>query len=140
MRRRDFLAGLGSAASAALAGSACGPGIPPPPEPIAIPLAALPDGTHQVVQLGGKPVDVVRFGQEVVARSLVCPHTGCLVRWNAEDDRYHCACHDGLFDRNGLVIGGQADRPLLRLAVQVEGDTVTINPPKPGAGSSRGER
>ena len=141
MKRRDFLATLGGAAGAALTATRCTQGPPPPPpKPVTVGLASLPDGTHTTVMLGGKPVDVIRTGSSVVARSMVCPHTGCLVRWTPADSRYHCACHDGLFDENGAVLGGQANLPLTLLPVSVAGDQVTISPPprkpaqtKPGA-------
>jgi len=132
MRRRQFLCALaGASGAAAGAQLACAPAARTPPPPVVVKLADLPEGVHRTVKLGGKPVDVIRTAQEVVARSLVCPHTGCLVRWEAADSRYHCACHDGLFDANGRVIGGQATVPLLRLPVSIAGDSVTIGTPRP---------
>lgn len=127
MKRREFLTALAGATGAATAGQlACSPAATPPPSPVVLTLSDLPEKTHRTVMLGGKPVDVLRAGGQVVARSLVCPHTGCLVRWDEGDSRYHCACHDGLFDAAGRVIGGQATSPLRLVPVVVTDERVTI--------------
>lgn len=41
-----------------------------------------------------------------IALSSVCPHLGCLVRWEPQNDRYFCPCHNGIFDRTGKAIAG----------------------------------
>ena len=36
--------------------------------------------------------------REVVAFSQKCTHLGCVVYFEADDDRWHCPCHEGNFD------------------------------------------
>ena len=43
---------------------------------------------------------------EVLALSSVCPHLGCRVQWEANNDRFFCPCHNGVFDANGRATSG----------------------------------
>ena len=43
-----------------------------------------------------------------------CPHLGCPVRWNPEQQLYLCPCHGSLFDINGGWVGGPAPRAMYR--------------------------
>lgn len=45
-------------------------------------------------------------------RSAVCPHLGCVVRWNRLEKGWDCPCHGSKFDRYGRVINGPANRDL----------------------------
>ena len=36
--------------------------------------------------------------REVVAFSQKCTHLGCVVYYEADEDRWHCPCHEGNFD------------------------------------------
>ena len=59
-------------------------------------------------------------GQDFVAMSNICPPRGCRVRWIAEDGKYHCPCHNGVFARDGSVVSGPPPRPLDHLETKVE--------------------
>ncbi len=41
-----------------------------------------------------------------LALSSVCPHLGCVVHWEAHNDRFFCPCHNGVFNPDGKAIGG----------------------------------
>lgn len=42
-----------------------------------------------------------------------CPHMGCRLEWNPEEESYDCPCHGSRFDREGHLIDGpaQTDSP-----------------------------
>jgi glycine/D-amino acid oxidase-like deaminating enzyme/nitrite reductase/ring-hydroxylating ferredoxin subunit len=44
--------------------------------------------------------------------SAVCPHLGCIVRFDAIEKTWDCPCHGSRFDRYGRVIVGPANRDL----------------------------
>ena len=35
-----------------------------------------------------------------------CPHLGCRVHWEAQNDRFFCPCHNGVFNADGLATAG----------------------------------
>jgi menaquinol-cytochrome c reductase iron-sulfur subunit len=59
-------------------------------------------------------------GQDFVVLSNICTHLGCRVRWIADDGRFHCPCHDGVFAKDGTVVSGPPPRPLDRFENKVE--------------------
>jgi menaquinol-cytochrome c reductase iron-sulfur subunit len=65
-------------------------------------------------------------GRDYVAMSNICTHLGCRVRWVTERNQYICPCHNGQFDKQGLVVAGPPPRPLDRYSVRVEGDQLYI--------------
>ncbi len=44
--------------------------------------------------------------EDFIALSSVCPHLGCQVHWEEQNDRFFCPCHNGVFDPEGRGIGG----------------------------------
>ncbi len=43
---------------------------------------------------------------DFIALSSTCPHLGCQVHWEGQNNRYFCPCHNGVFDPDGVGIGG----------------------------------
>ena len=37
-----------------------------------------------------------------------CPHMGCRLEWNPEEESYDCPCHGSRFSREGRLIDGPA--------------------------------
>ncbi len=67
---------------------------------------------------------VIRRDAEFYALSLVCTHLGCTV--NVTPDSLVCPCHGSVFDRDGNVLKGPSSRPLERLKIKEEGDSLVI--------------
>ena len=44
--------------------------------------------------------------QSFLALSSICPHLGCRVHWESQNDRFFCPCHNGVFDPSGKATGG----------------------------------
>ncbi len=69
---------------------------------------------------------ITNDGREFVAMSNVCTHLGCRVRWIAEQEKYFCPCHNGVFDKEGNVEAGPPPHPLNRYELKVENDQLFI--------------
>jgi menaquinol-cytochrome c reductase iron-sulfur subunit len=65
-------------------------------------------------------------GRDFIAMSNICTHLGCRVRWIAEQQRFFCPCHNGVFEKNGTVVSGPPPRPLDRYQVKVENGQLFI--------------
>ena len=52
--------------------------------------------------------------------SAICPHLGCIVRWNAAERTWDCPCHGSRFHPEGHVISGPATRGLAPLESETE--------------------
>jgi Rieske Fe-S protein len=83
-----------------------------------------------------EPLDLVRHGTEVIARSLFCTHMGCIVRWDGESNGFKCPCHGGAFDADGQPDAGPPLSSLRQLPVTIEGERVIVAPrPAPSSKS-----
>lgn len=56
--------------------------------------------------LEGGEILVKRDKDSFRAFSSTCPHLGCKVRWESENERFFCPCHRGVFDADGIAISG----------------------------------
>lgn len=64
-------------------------------------------------------------GQGFVAYSRKCTHLSCAVRYEAEESRLHCPCHEGIFDpATGEPTAGPPQRRLPRIVLEQRGDTL----------------
>ena len=85
----------------------------------------------------GRTVNITRRGangsaEDFIALSSTCPHLGCQVRWEGQNDRYFCPCHNGTFDAQGTSTGGppfDAGLSLPRYLLTVEKGLLYINVP-----------
>ena len=108
----------------------------PPEEVVEVPAGRrdqVPAGGGLVLSLPTGQVALVDAGGELRAFSAVCTHLGCIVRWEPGMEHLYCACHGGMFDREGRVTGGPPPRPLPRYPVEVRDGQVfvkmTVRPP-----------
>lgn len=59
----------------------------------------------------GQHVTITRRKEEgnaddFLALSTTCPHLGCQVHWEAQNNRFFCPCHNGVFDPAGKALEG----------------------------------
>lgn len=67
------------------------------------------NGSGAVLRKGIKHVAAYRDGEGVLhERSAVCPHLGCIVRWNHVEKTWDCPCHGSRFSAVGKVMNGPA--------------------------------
>ena len=114
MTRRAALAASFAAPLAAL--QACRKEEYAPPGTL-VALSALPEARRVRVLRGDEPVELVRHGDEVTARSLWCTHMGCEVAWNEARGRYRCPCHEGEYDADGHAVAGPPPHDLPTIPV-----------------------
>jgi nitrite reductase/ring-hydroxylating ferredoxin subunit len=85
----------------------------------------------------GRTVNITRRGTDgtaadFIALSSTCPHLGCQVRWEAQNNRYFCPCHNGTFDPLGKATGGppgDAGLSLPRYLLTLHNGLLYINVP-----------
>jgi Rieske Fe-S protein len=86
---------------------------------------------------GGEKVAIARqaqsgTGEDFVALSSTCPHLGCQVHWEAQNERFFCPCHNGTFDKSGKGTGGppgDAGQALPRYPLKSDGGLLYIEVP-----------
>ncbi|MEM7582522.1 MAG: Rieske 2Fe-2S domain-containing protein [Acidobacteriota bacterium] len=82
----------------------------------------------------GATVNIARQAEDnapeaFIALSSTCPHLGCQVHWEAQNDRFFCPCHNGIFSPDGIGIGGppgDAGQNLPRYPLRVDGGLLYI--------------
>jgi len=121
-------AALRLAAAAPLAAAAACRQEESAPAGTVVALAALPEGERVRVLRGDEPIELLRSGASVRARSLWCTHVGCEVRWVAAHQIYSCPCHGAIYDAEGRVVQGPPPAPLREIAVTRDGDRIVIPP------------
>lgn len=87
-----------------------------------------PAGATIAVARQGKGSGVADF----IALSSTCPHLGCQVRWEAQNDRFFCPCHNGVFDPSGKAIAGPpaaAGQSLERYPLRIEKGLLYLDVP-----------
>ena len=66
--------------------------------------------------------------QGIQAIYQVCTHLGCLIPFQAAENRFICPCHGSTFERNSDYVRGPAARNLDQFELEVTQDgTITVN-------------
>lgn len=94
--------------------------------PLTVAVAELPLDRRVRLEHDGRAVEVTRTAAGVTARSLLCTHQGCNVRWMENEQIYFCPCHDGRFNAQGQPIYGPPREPLRELPVTLTSTQAVI--------------
>lgn len=86
---------------------------------------------------GGETINIARQrgtggADDFVALSSTCPHLGCQVRWEGQNERFFCPCHNGVFDPSGVATEGppaEAGQSLSTYDLKVESGLLHIAVP-----------
>jgi glycine/D-amino acid oxidase-like deaminating enzyme/nitrite reductase/ring-hydroxylating ferredoxin subunit len=82
-------------------------------------VATVAPGSGAVLRRGLRRVAVYRRPSgEIRELSAICPHLGCIVRWNAAERTWDCPCHGSRFHPEGGVISGPTTHGLAPLSVE----------------------
>ncbi|HVJ82279.1 MAG TPA: FAD-dependent oxidoreductase [Planctomycetia bacterium] len=82
----------------------------------AIDESRLKPGHGMLLKSDGERVAAYRTPSgSLIRMSPVCPHMGCLVRWNELESTWDCPCHGSRFQATGELLTGPAETPLKRL-------------------------
>jgi Rieske Fe-S protein len=89
---------------------------------------ALPSGQGVTIRRRGSEGTAADFQ----ALSSVCPHLGCQVHWEQQNNRFFCPCHNGVFDPEGKAVAGppaDAGQSLMEYKLMVENGLLFIEAP-----------
>jgi cytochrome b6-f complex iron-sulfur subunit len=87
----------------------------------------IPPNSARIVPFAGKAVLLMKTAAgEFRALTATCTHLNCTVQYRAERGDIWCACHNGVYDANGLNVSGPPPRPLTKLEVIVRGERIGI--------------
>jgi len=73
--------------------------------------------------LSGGEILVKRTDSGFQAFSSTCPHLGCKVHWENDQNRFFCPCHRGVFDPDGVATSGppaDAGQSLTPVPIEVD--------------------
>jgi len=89
-------------------------------------LASHSAGDRTLAQgLKGDPTYVVITEDKAIADygiNAVCTHLGCVVPWNANENKFKCPCHGSQYNNEGKVVRGPAPRSLALVHATVTDD------------------
>ncbi len=96
----------------------------------------------------GESIHVTRNGPQASAHaftalSSTCPHLGCRVHWEPQNNRYFCPCHGGVFDPAGTATAGppgDAGQSLPQYPLEVRDGLVFIEVPEAALAAARPAR
>lgn len=81
--------------------------------------------------LKGDPTYIVVESKEAIGDyglNAICTHLGCVVPWNANENKFKCPCHGSQYDNTGKVVRGPAPLSLALVHAKVEEDKITFTP------------
>lgn len=81
--------------------------------------------------LKGDPTYIVVESADTIANygiNAVCTHLGCVVPWNAAEEKFICPCHGSQYNSEGKVVRGPAPLSLALVHADVADDKISLTP------------
>jgi cytochrome b6-f complex iron-sulfur subunit len=81
--------------------------------------------------LKGDPTYIVVESEGTIANygiNAVCTHLGCVVPWNAAENKFMCPCHGSQYNNEGKVVRGPAPLSLALVHADVVDDKISLTP------------
>ncbi len=81
--------------------------------------------------LKGDPTYIVLDANKEIASygiNAVCTHLGCVVPWNAAENKFMCPCHGSQYDSTGKVVRGPAPLSLELVHATTTDDKLAFTP------------
>jgi cytochrome b6-f complex iron-sulfur subunit len=81
--------------------------------------------------LKGDPTYIVVESEGAIANygiNAVCTHLGCVVPWNAAENKFMCPCHGSQYNNEGKVVRGPAPLSLALVHAEVVDDKISLTP------------
>lgn len=138
MDRKEFLAQLGLSSAAIFAGicmSGCSkeenPGTTPAPSNVDFTLNLTESANSALNSNGGyiykNGIIVAKtMSGTFIAASQTCTHQGGTVEFQANNNRLYCPVHGAMFQVDGTVLAGPANRALTTYKTSVSGNTLRV--------------
>jgi cytochrome b6-f complex iron-sulfur subunit len=64
--------------------------------------------------------------KKLIAVNPTCPHAGCTVTWESDQEKFLCPCHDSEFSSDGKVLEGPATESLTSYEVKLEEESILV--------------
>ncbi|MDR2099569.1 MAG: ubiquinol-cytochrome c reductase iron-sulfur subunit [Campylobacteraceae bacterium] len=108
---------------------------------LTVDLSPMKDGESRTIEWRGLPVfilkktaemkknekrDVVVDDSNYTVVIQLCTHLGCIPEWKSSKQQFHCACHGGVFDADGLVVVAPPPKPLDIPPFKIDGATLVL--------------
>ena len=87
----------------------------------------LPSGDQLIVSNTGRIKS--ETGITYIGFSSRCPHLGCRVHWEQQQERFRCPCHQGIFSSDGVATAGppaQAGQKLRPYPLELQGSAMYV--------------
>lgn len=93
---------------------------------IEVPLAGLSVDQALFFQRQGMQIVLLYTDRKPKVFNAACTHLGCLVKWDPNEHLFHCPCHGAIFDDNGQVLRGPANKPLYKIKFEIKKNEIII--------------
>ena len=82
--------------------------------------------TKKVNEFPKEKIAIIRKKESFLILSSICPHLGCVVKWDKNQNIFQCPCHQSVFSINGDLIRSPAKKSLNKLKFVVKYDKLIV--------------